>query len=376
MDRIIILSTDVYTDLEQDEQIEFKRKMDELVGEGNTIVFTSRNAFKKNQLKDIDFNKGIYFKTRSEVETIIKKYTGKYFIMVGNKDLDLRMAANNKILFLVPKWCNTIEELPIKYGLKITNINQFKKVIDVIVNQDSWFYRLDLDEKTTILSLTNANNYGASNEENEMINGFRAYLKEGNKQYYRVLLYHFLAAISNNEEFREVKDWGIFPSSGTDQNNDLFEFKEKARELMNGKKKESILVRHTATWKSHDSKKHGKNRLPADRHFDTIVIGDRYKGKLKGRVVCIFDDYLTNGTSFESARNILLHEGVAKMFFVSLGKFHKNNSLQYFRQEFTINGDVSKANYNYQCNCSKWFNGEFNYDAIKEIEKLHKMIFG
>ena len=209
-----------------------------------------------------------------------------------------------------------------------------------------------------------------------MINGFRNFLKKGDKQYYEVLLYHFLASISNKEEFRKIADWGIFPSSSVKINEDLSDFKEKARILMNGKKQEPIFIRHTATWKGHESWKHGKDRLPCDRHFDTIIIHNRYKNKLKGRVVCIFDDYLTNGTSFETARNLLINEGVAHTYFVSLGKFHKNRVEQYLKQTYALNGDVSVRGYEYRKLSEEWFEGEFNTDAIQEIENLHYIMFG
>lgn len=376
MRKIIIMSTDVYTDLSVVEKRNFDRLVSVAIENGNKIIFTSRDVRKKESLTEISIdNKNIYFKTRNEVKSLIKKLEGKenYFIVVGNRDQDLFMAASNKLFFIVPKWCRNYDEKVEKYGVKVKSIKSLSKLIDIITNQQSWYYRLDLDDKTTILSLTNANTqYGThSDEELELVEGFRSYLKEGDKKYSKVLFLHFLASISNNIEFREIKDWGIMPSSGTKLNEDMLAFKEKARELMNGRKREPIFIRHSPTWKSHESYKNGKNRFPCDRHFETIKINPVYNKKLKGRVVCIFDDYLTNGTTFETARNLLLKAGVKKMFFVSIGRFGK----KYYKQNYNIDGDVFTSSYTYTNIDSKIVYGQFNSDAISEIETLYDIIY-
>jgi hypothetical protein len=379
MNKIIIYSTDVYCDLNLENKKLFINNMNDLISTGNIIVFTATNDNKKSLLKDIELNgETMFFINRDKLRLIIKDKSNEsnYFVIVGNRDADLQMAASNKLFYIVPLWCNKFDSLPQKYGVKVDNIDKLRKVLDIIVNQNNWFYRLELDEKTTILSLTNANTFGSHTvEEIEMINGFKKFLKNGNKKYYEVLLYHFLASISNKAEFKNINDWGIFPSSGTELNADIWKFKEKARELMNGRKKEPIFIRHTKVWKSHESRVNGHDRLPCDRHFDTIILNDRYKGKLYGRTVCIFDDYSTYGTSFEAARNLLKKAGASKMFFVSLGKFHKSTPSQYYQQNFNISGDVFDRNYGYEFINGQWHSGNFDYSAVEEIERLHDIMF-
>lgn len=378
MRKIIIMSTDVYTDLSIEEKENFDRLVNASIESGNKIIFTSRDLSKQDSLGEISIdNKNIYFKIRDDVKSLIKKLEGKenYFIVIGNREQDLFMAANNKLFFIVPKWCTNYDDRVERYGIKVKSIKSLGKLIDIIINQQSWYYRLDLDDKTTILSLTNANTkYGThSVEELELIEGFRSYLKEGNKKYSKILLLHFLASISNNPEFRDINDWGIMPSSGTQLNEDMILFKEKARELMNGRRKEPILIRHTETWKSHKSWKNGRDRLPCDRHFETITINTYYKkgNKLKGRTVCLFDDYLTNGTTFETARNLLLKAGVKKIFFVSLGRFGS----YYHRQDYEITGDVFSNKYTYRKIGTRLEYGHINKMAISEIETLYDIIY-
>ncbi|AWZ48399.1 hypothetical protein C3495_06005 [Clostridiaceae bacterium 14S0207] len=376
MKKIIIFSTDVFTDLTEDDKVTFNKILNDITSRGDKVIFTARSNDKKKKLNGINIdNKTVYFYDRFSLKRIIKNNSGRenYFIVVGNKEADLFMAASSKLFYIVPKWCKVIQGKVNHYGVKIKSLDRLKKLIDIIKNQNSWFYRLDLDEKTTVLSLTSANTMGPghSQEELDMIEGFKKYLKEGNKKYANVLLCHFLAGISNNPEFREIKDWSIMPSSGKALNQDMILFKEKARELMNGKKKDNIFIRHTATWKGHESRKNGGNRFPCDRHFDTIILNNKYKNKLKNRTVCVFDDYLTYGTTFETARNLLQKEGVKKIFFVSLGRFGK----KYIKQDYMLDGDIFEKGYKYDLKVKEEKDGRFDENAITEIKNLYNIIF-
>jgi hypothetical protein len=310
------------------------------------------------------------FYYRSEIKDIVSSNPGMYFVVIGAHEYDTYLATNNKILLLNPLWKESPDIVLDKYGLPIKNVSGLFTVLDIIKNQSSWYYSLEIDEKTKVLSLTSANTYGNhSKEETELVDGFKQALKHGGKQYFKVLLYHFLSAIANNEEFREVQDWAVFPSSGIDLNQDMVEFKERARYLMRGRRTDPLFIRHTATTKSHTMSK--SIRLSCNRHFDTIKLNDVYKGKLRGRTICVLDDYLTHGTSFETARNLLLSQGVKKMIFVSLGRFGK----EYNIQNYKIGGDVCNPGYKYQLVDYGTATGNTEKNAIIEIEALHKILY-
>ncbi len=355
----------------------------ELIDNGYEFVVYSHDNIKLNLVKcRLSKYNGIYYKTRDEFKNILKNNKDKYhfpssLIIISCIKEDMHYAATYNLILINPLWVINPDKEALKYGIPMRTPKDIIKLLNIIVNQKTWFYKLKLDEKTTVLSLTSANTFGYSHsdEEKEIINGFYRVLKENDKKYFNVLLYHFLAGMANNIEFKGIQDWAIFPSSGTDLNEDMWEFKERARWLKNGRKKEPIFIRHTKTYKS---RKNPSTRLPCDRHFDTIKLNDKYKGKLKGRVVCVLDDYLTNGTSFETARNLLLKEGVAKIFFVSLGRYYKTRECDhYFRQDYDIKGDVySPKGYIYQKTNGEWLEGSFDYGAIKEIESLYEIIYG
>ncbi|WP_317311332.1 phosphoribosyltransferase [Clostridium thermobutyricum] len=375
MNKILVFSLDVYRDVH--DKKDFMELINSFKNNGNRIIFTSQFNNRAEEIKKLGLDKFEY-KIRDDIRKEVKERSdfSRYYIVIGNTDQDLYLAAQNKFFFILPMWCKKKEEKADKYGFKITKISGLKLLIDIVENQKSWFYRLEVDDKTTVLALTNANtkNRNQSKEEIEIVEQFRKVLKEGNKLYYNVLLCHFLASISNNKEFLEIQDWSIFPSSGEELNQDMVAFKERARCLMGGRKKENIFIRHTKTWQSKQARFLNKNRLPCDRHFDTIIINDRYKGKLKNRVVCVFDDYTTNGTSFEVARNILLKEGAKKIFLIALGKYHKNTENQYNIQNYTLKGPLNKKGYTYKSLNSKWETGKFDYKAVEEIENIYDFL--
>lgn len=377
----IIISIDSYSDLEnKDDYFDW---INELAEEGRIIVFVARDDNRKQELTPklgYKWHKNVKYSNRQKLRDNINnsKIEINSFIVVGNKDKDMQFAATNKLFYINPKWCKDIQFGAAKYGMPVRNLNGLKKAIKIIENQNNWFFELDVDDKTKVLSLMSANDLGVhSEEELELIRGFRNFLKAGDYRYYSVLLYHFLAGISNRKEFREIQDWAIVPSSGTELNNEMWLFKERARWLMNGRKPEALFKRHTQTLKSHESYKNGVDRIPCDRHFDTIILNEKYKGKLRNRVVCIFDDYSTNGTSFEVVRNLLLKEGVKKIYCVSLGKFGYDRQPFYY-QNYELTGNLFDKGYQYRLISRENINykASINRDALTEIEKLYNIIYG
>lgn len=145
-----------------------------------------------------------------------------------------------------------------------------------------------------------------------------------------------------------MQDWAVAPSSSTEPNEVMEEIKEYVRCMMNGRKPEPIFIRHTATTKSRFD---GPVRQQIEyclKHFRTICVNDdmTYKGKLRGRVVCVLDDFLTYGNTFEALRNLLVACGVRKIIFLSIGKFHSYGENWYIQKSFNIQGDVHTPNYN------------------------------
>lgn len=395
MQRIFLISLDFFETINiNDEALDFTDLIEFLleVSESNLIAAYSRDT---NRLKRVQGNFPIEsdrlkFGSREGVRSLIKEYKphpDTSFIVVGKKNKDFELAVNNKLILITPTWLESIENKPNQYGVKVDNTKEFKAFIETLVNQNNWYSKLTLPDETIVLSLADARTYEyfiKSNEEKQVLDEFKRILKGGERDYYEMFLYHFLSSISNNNSlFKDINYWGFFPSSDNKiESNPMFHFKEKIRQIMKGqplhkdedyRKYKNLLVRHTPTYKSHDEKNTPKRiKLGSSNHFETIRLVQGYKGKLRNKNICIFDDYLTHGSSFECARNLLRNEGVNKLIFVSLGRYVSH----YQYQEYRLSGNVYSDSYDYELvDRSEIFKHQFeiNEHAKHEVENLHKI---
>lgn len=375
MDRKIIFSSASLLNKKGEVYADLKELLLCLKEDGYKVIFMSHNASKLNDLlEEFDF---VEFVRRSNARSYIDANQDALFILVGSADVDLQLAASRKILLINPLWSDVQEQKAIDYGLGVETPNGLNYLLKVLKNQTAWYYTLNVDEATTLYSLSRANykGYIESETEVELVKAFEKILKEGNKRYFKLLLVHFIASIINNPEFKEVDIWAIMPSSGTELNKDMLNFKNRAREIMGRRSSEPLFERYTPIQKSRGLA--DSVRVPCDRHFETIRINPFYEGKLKGKNICVLDDYLNNGTSFETMRNLLKNEGVRKIIFVSLGRFQRRTGIEYFKQDYELSGDVyGKGSYSFILKGTKELRGVFNDQAREDIRELYKIIKG
>ena len=188
------------------------------------------------------------------------------------------------------------------------------------------------------------------------------------------LISFLLTAIAHDPEFREVQDWAVAPSSSTEPNEVMENLKEHVRYMMNGRKPQPIFIRHTATRKSRFDGRLARQRADYCRkHFETILVNKTYQGKLKGRVVCVFDDFLTNGNTFEAMRNLLVACKVKKIIFLSIGKFESRSENSYTQKSFNIQGDVHSTNYTATFTETLEHPVSFNHNARRELTNLKEL---
>lgn len=386
MNKIILVSTDTYLDLDIGDKETFKSIVIDSCCKGNGVCFVSRDRERLRTIeKDYEDEKRIYFKSRDEIKSILYRNDDKknLFVVIGSKNKDFELAVNNKLLFLVPLWNEIREDKALKYGVHMNNLEMLDEVIKSLNNQNEWFYELEIDKNTRVYSLmcAHSRNWDIPSEEKRLVDGFESFLKRGNGTYYKVLLCHFLAFMSNNPEFRDINCWAIMPSSSLTLNKDMYNFKERVRYFMKGRvpkklsddeEKNNLFLRHKPVRKSHQTDAYIRMSQGATVHLDSIYINEAYrKGKngssLEGKNICVFDDYLTHGNSFEALRNILKKAGANKIIFVSLGRFRRD----YILQEYDIKGDVfAPGGFEYEFKTRRIKKGKYNEAARGEVREL------
>lgn len=372
----------------------FMRKFKELSEESdNKIFFYSRKRDVLRDFADAFHTHGytnFQFKDRRTIEEFAKSNKNKnnYFVFVGGKNADFQLAVNTRSLYIVPTWL-PLEDRAQRYGIHVNTVKQLRKFIQTLNNQNVWYSRLEIDDISTAYSLVDARygKYADTEEEKVMVQNFQRLLKDYESlNYQRILLYHFLAGMTSNMDFDDIELFGMLPSSNCDVNEYVFDFMTQVR-LLKGKQlpkrykpdvpaaETNLLIRHTPKNQNHNGGRERQARinLGARDEFRTLIINPDYKKRIEtlrseGRFnVCIFDDYMTHGNSFNAVRNLLEKLGANKIIFVSIGIFRS----EFQRRDYTITGDVFSPGYTYQLETYQPLDSyEINSNAKTEVADL------
>lgn len=296
--------------------------------------------------------------------------SNKNIMLVGAVEEDIRISANNKIMLINPGWVENVDEKIQKYGFKLKNFNQIIQCIDILSLDTELFYDFEVDEKTRLIAVSNANKYYAVKNEAEMIENYKRTLKYGYETYRYAVYFHYLTMIIGMEEFKDIDYWMSVPSSTGSTENNIYDIVKRTRYLLNNRRSQELFVRHKPGKKSTSMSPEDRIKEGCRRHFETLHLNPKYKGKLKGKKICVLDDYFTYGASFESVRNLLIKEEVGEIILVSIGTFKK----PYYKEDFKINGDVYQAGY--ECSLTgKWkINAKANEKSSEIINKIYDII--
>lgn len=350
------------------------------------LIKMAESYFKKDKFPYINIL------PKDKLQNFIEEYKEekRYFVMVGAKDTDFYIAVNNKILFIVPTWLPAQPKAK-AYGVLVDTAKQLFSFIHTLNNQTAWFSQLDIDEKTKSYSLMDAKFLYCSNtiEEKIMMENFQDLLKKGEKRnFYDILLYHFLAGMTNNSDFNDIELFGVIPSSDGTINKDMFSFMNQIRVInkksfprknINNKTPEelNLFIRHTPKQKAHLSKNSSeREKMGAIEELKTIIINPDYKKKIQdlkkmGRFnVCIFDDYITHGNTMNAARVLMEELGANKIILVTLGSFSKS----FIKRDYEIVGDIYEKEYCFEETNSKILNNFIiNKKAKDEVAFLYNI---
>lgn len=345
------------------------------------FLFVTRDQWKQNLIKHI-LGETTYVFDRVQIRDVVTRLqsTDSYLISLGFKDVDYVLAQNNKFIFLRGDWKNPNFgekfEKAKTYGI-LVSCEVLKLVLTMVLNHEKFYYHLNINETTEIFSILDPRNYYADSfEEKKMISAFENILKRDSEDYRSILRLLFLIMITKEKKFKEVNYCSPYPSSSGKASNNMYIIEKDIRRILGIRGKGvvgglgDILIRYRSVPKSHhlgDSA-----RIPCDRHFDSIYINSEYQKKLKGKTICIIDDYTTHGTASEVARNLLKNTEVKNIYFLTLGKFSKYGRVDYNYQEYNFIGNIFSPDYRYELvyKQSKYGTYTDNSSAIKALYTL------
>lgn len=351
-----------------------------------SLVILARPTTKKILLPKIpeSYRDKIKFINRNDrqIKDKIKENKRKdiIFAVIGVVNEDAIFSFNCKIPLFNPEKLIG-EELIISdkvknYGLPFV---KFKDVINCLkayeIHEENYF-NIPFDHKFSVISLNNANTYYRPENEERIKKIFAANLKgdvsERNQEILLILLFHLINEVTTNPYYESVKYWGTFPSSNPDNKDTAVSFlKESVRHILNGKptKGPELLIRQKSMKSKHSNNDLARIENKSNKDFESLIVNPELVNEIKGQVVCIIDDYITNGYSAEAAKHLLLAAGVKKVVFLSFGKFGR----KYYSTNYDINGDVSSAySYNFinEELFRKYFDGKEIYNLNNDSEIL------
>lgn len=303
------------------------------------------------------------------------------FGLIGIVEDDAIFSFNCKIPLFNPERLSSgrvvISDKVKKYGLPII---EFQNVIDCLkafeIHKENYF-QINFENNFSIISLNNANTYYRPEEEARVKQIFETNLK-GDKsvrdqRILLLLLFHLINEVTTNLYFDKVDYWGTFPSSNPQNTVTSISFlKEAVRVLINGGPRNGpeLLIRQSSMKSKHSSGAALRLTNKSDKDFDTLIVNPTLIKKIKGKVICIIDDYITNGYSAEAAKHLLFAAGAKEVIFLSFGKFGK----KYYSTNYEIKGNVSMT-YSYEfvdeILHGDTFGGEKSYNSDNDIEILN-----
>lgn len=313
---------------------------------------------------------------RRTIREKVNEGNASRYILVGSSDDDLILAANKKMLIINPGWSVIQETKPARYGITLERPEQLFEAIRLIDNQNRWYFQLEVDQTTNVLALTSANTFNRDETEVTILKGFERLLKSGDRRYFNTLYFHLISGVMKSNELKKVDIWGIFPSSSGEINNELEELKERCRYLTGKQRSQPLFIRHTIVNKSRNTDRQVRLEQGCTKHFDSIKLNPYYSKKIKGNVVCVIDDYITNGISFETARNLLLKAGASKIILIALGRYKRGVNGIYQYENYNLIGDISETDYQYKFKKRDRLIGEYDEGAREEINRMYEILNG
>ncbi|KAF2331496.1 phosphoribosyltransferase [Flavobacterium nitrogenifigens] len=379
--KLIITSTDALFDKEKQEffpgSLEALQYFKSLSSDHKVVVIS-------NHAETLEvIPEGIYTLNLSEIKWIRKspkliEYIStklnilfEDIIVLGSKDDDMILAANARILLLTADYAkknNPDDRIYSEgYGIGILSIDRLYYFFDHYLNiATPWFFSHSIDESFKLFGLTNAmTGQMRDRTEIEICNHLRSHLKAGyekGKSPFRI--YSLLSLYRIFKEIRDINYWACYPSSSGEPNEALISIKEVLRKSFGSRTTQDLLIRHKPSVKRNMLSAGSRVSDGCDSQFDSIHLNPYYKGKIKGKNFCIIDDFSTHGTSSETVRHLLQHEGANKVIFIALGKF----KLTYKMYDYSLSGDLYAPAYKYTKNgIYKEISGVINNSGSEEL---------
>jgi hypothetical protein len=245
-------------------------------------------------------------------------------VWLGDSDLDMRSALNADVIFFNAAWSNP----DFQYGIQVNSPSLFTALIrEIFAKAHPWYWTCNCsdlaDRSVLVRSAADANGAGNRTLARLLLN----LLKDsrdtqlGPISVGEFARYHLLASMYGTGLVGGPHVvWTTYPGSTGARNPFLNSFADLASQLFRDRFVDDLLVRHTSATDMSRARTAGQSVSFLDQ-FNTVHLNPDHRQRIRGQRVVIVDDFVTEGYSFECARNLLLLAGAAEVVCVCVGRY-------------------------------------------------------
>jgi hypothetical protein len=260
----------------------------------------------------------------------IKRHTGlatNQLIYVGDTKQDMVTAASRNMVYFHASWAARYGIYG-QYGIPAPSPGWLAAVVEhIFTKKTPWWWQLDaIDDygyPVKARTMIAAGRPLGEDIYDKLIEAFKRGAKAmvGTISMRDFTMLHLIASLYAEGLTEETDLWTTYPSSKGSPNLIMGELLSYGSKLFHRKYHGELFQRHSPTINSRYARERGGIPLGVQNQLDSVNINPEHRQNLSGKRVLVFDDNLTWGPTIESARNMLIAGGAARVISVGIGKF-------------------------------------------------------
>ncbi|MEU5958270.1 HAD family hydrolase [Streptomyces sp. NPDC047525] len=263
-------------------------------------------------------------------------------VMVGTSEWDWRTGINAGVVYVHARWANHVRDNKGMLTLSADEPADVGELLEhFLLDEPRWAFSHDDDARSfTIRSLLPPNvrfpqDVGQTFELQDVFTRGRK-ITVGTQDARDILMLRLLSSAYLDGTLPHRSLFCVYPSSSPGQvSQQLAGFLTKAKVMVGSYYREDLLER---TGQAPDTSLERWRRscgqastadISIGAQARTVRINPKYRGKLKGKTVIVFDDFTTEGKSIEWARILLTSANVAQVIALTVGKYGDSRHTAY-----------------------------------------------
>ena len=286
-------------------------------------------------------------------------------IIVGAEKLAMVTASHAKVLFVNAGW----GVRDVGYGIPLALPSLLPTFIAEFMNQPHpWYWVLDGSDAAGRRVEGRALVQGKGDYVEGLGGDLMDVLHKGRTidigpfDFLDFVLYHALGSLYGEGLVQQADLWTVYPGHAGGANDTIAGVLDLAAKLVRGGFLPDLLLRHAIAGDASLRRARGQ-LVQFEDQLSTVRLNAAHREKVDGASILIFDDFITEGHSFDWARNLLLEAGAARVVGVFVGVY---GGVKGFRSpvDGTVLDPYANVNLTSADFSTRWLDGELDGEAL------------